>query len=96
LLGNSYVKTATPQQEKEALFYGFSAEQTHGDTGSLLPGTATVNMHHNNGRRCFPWGPYKGVILETNGHIVLSSEFRDLSSEFSIDDSHGSVVVEEE
>jgi hypothetical protein len=36
-------------------------------------------------RLCFLWGPCKGAFLKTNGATVLSSEF-------SVEDSHGKFV----
>jgi hypothetical protein len=39
-----YEKTEKPQQERENVFYGVRAEQKNGDTGSLSPDNAEVNM----------------------------------------------------
>jgi hypothetical protein len=47
LPGNSSVDT----NRRENVFYAVRAEQKHGNTA--------VKYIHNNGRRCFPWGPCK-------------------------------------
>jgi hypothetical protein len=61
----------------------------HGDIGSLLPGNAAVNMDSQKCETVFSVGSVKGVTLKTDG--TTSSV---LSSEFSVEDSHGRFVVE--
>jgi hypothetical protein len=45
LPGNSFVNTNTGNNRRETVFYAITAEQKHGDIGSLLPGNAAVNMN---------------------------------------------------
>jgi hypothetical protein len=63
LLGNGLVNTSQLNTLKATIeeypFYAMTCKQP------------SVECIHNNGRRCFPWGPCKGVILKTNGATSL-------------------------
>jgi hypothetical protein len=62
--------------------------QKHGDIGSLLPGNAAVNMHPQQRETVFSVESVQRSYLKNKRRY---GSF--LSSEFSVEDSHGKFVV---
>jgi hypothetical protein len=61
----------------------------HGAVGSLLPGNADVNMRPQQWETVFSMGSVQRSYLKDERHCEFSSEF-------SVEDSHGRFIVEEE
>jgi hypothetical protein len=71
------------------VFYAVCAEQKHGDIGSLLPGNVAGNMHQQQWETVFYLGSVQRSRLKDKRRYGFSSDF-------SVEDSHGRFVVEEE
>jgi hypothetical protein len=71
----------------ETVFCAVRAYKKHGDIGSLLPGNAAVNMHPQQWEAMFSlWSVRRSYL---NNKLRYGSV---LSSEFSVEDSHGNFV----
>jgi hypothetical protein len=86
--GNSSVNTNRGNNRRETVSYAVRVEQKHGDIGSLLPGNAAVNMHPQQWEMVFCVGSVQRSCLKEEWPYEFSSEF-------SVEDNHGSFVVQE-
>jgi hypothetical protein len=91
LPSNSFVNTITGNNRRETVFYAVRAEKKQGEIclGSLLPGNAVVNMHIQQWETVFSVEFVQRSYHKNGRRYVFSSEF-------SVEDSHGKFVVEEE
>jgi hypothetical protein len=87
LPGNSFVNTNTGNNRKENVFYAVRAEQKHSDMESLLPGNSAVNTHPQQLVTVFSVVSVQRSYLKNKGRY---GSF--LTSEFSVEDSHGKFV----
>jgi hypothetical protein len=85
LPGNRSVNTNRSNNRRETVFYVIRAEQKYGDTGSVLPSNAAVNMHSQQWETMFSVGSVEMSYLKDERRCQFSSEF-------SVEDGHGKFV----
>jgi hypothetical protein len=87
---NSSINMNRDNNKRKNVFSMRSApSKSHGDIGSLLPCNAAVNMHPQQWETVFSVGYVEMSYLKNERRYEFISEF-------SVEDSHGKLVVEEE
>jgi hypothetical protein len=84
--GQSVAKQRLGKQTSttERLSYAVRAEEKHGDIGSLFPGNAAVNINPQEWETVFSVGSVQRNYLKNKWRYCSV-----LTSEFSVEDSHG-------